>query len=293
MMASSATYVAGMGRIGLPMALRLLETGYEVVAAPHRDRSWCADFEAAGGRVMDTPDDALDAAETLLLALPSMGEIDAFLEACGALGENGIELVINHSTVAPDEARDLAVRLEAAGCHVVDAPVSGGPAKARAGQLTMAISGSEEACRLAGPYLEALGGSVFHVAEEAGTGQVLKLCNNMINAIATVASGEAIKIVEKAGLDPDVLRSFVLESSGANFPMANVLSQTTLQGSYSEPLFALGLMCKDLQLLREFRTGLPVRCTVSAVTQELFDAAKAAGLSDQDYSVVVESTDVE
>lgn len=293
MMGSNATYVAGMGRIGLPMALCLLDAGYEVVAAPHRDRSWCPDFESAGGRVMDGPHDALDAAGTLLLALPSISEIDAFLEACGALAEHGIELVINHSTVAPDEARALAARLEAAGCHVVDAPVSGGPSKARAGQLTMAVSGSEEARRLAGPHLEALGGSLFEVADDAGTGQVIKLCNNMINAIATVASGEAIKIVEKAGLDPEVLRSFVLESSGANFPMANVLSQTTLQGSYSEPLFALGLMCKDLQLLREFRTGLPVRCTVGAATQELFDAANAAGLSEQDYSVVVESADVE
>jgi 3-hydroxyisobutyrate dehydrogenase len=122
-----------------------------------------------------------------------------------------------------------------------------------------------------------------------GRSQVAKLCNNMINAVATLANGEALMVGSEYGLSMDQLREYVLTSSGANFSMDKVLDKTTLRGVYDEPLFALAHMCKDLELLRRLRKDVAVRASVSALAQEIFDSYRAIGHGGADYSIVTEA----
>jgi 3-hydroxyisobutyrate dehydrogenase len=180
------------------------------------------------------------------------------------------------------------VALAAAGIPFVDAPVSGGPARARTGDLTIAASGTPDALAAAGGYLDAVASRVFDMGA-VGRSQVAKLCNNMINAVATLANGEALAVGSEYGLPMDQLREYVLSSSGANFSMDKVLDKTTLRGVYDEPLFALAHMCKDLELLRRLRKDVAVRACVSALAQEIFDSYRALGHGDHDYSIVTEA----
>lgn len=283
-------YIAGMGKIGAALAYRLLERGFQVIAAAHRDRQWCEPFQERGGTVAETAGEAMRRADIAIVAVPDFGAISALLLPDGQLCEDAknLELVVNHATIHPAESQALGGALDAAGIAFVDAPVSGGPARARSGDLTIAASGSPQAQALAGAYLDAVASRVFDMGE-VGRSQVAKLCNNMINAVATLANGEALVMGAEYGLSMDQLREYVLTSSGANFSMDKVLDKTTLRGVYDEPLFALAHMCKDLELLRRLRKDVAVRASVSALAQEIFDSYRASGHGDDDYSIVTEA----
>ena len=142
--------------------------------------------------------------------------------------------------------------------------------------LTIAASGTPEAQEVAAGYLGAVASRVFDMGE-VGRSQVAKLCNNMINAVATLANGEALAVGSEYGLSMEQLREYVLSSSGSTFSMDKVLDKTTLRGVYDEPLFALAHMCKDLELLRRLRKDVPVRASVSALAQEIYDSYRAGG----------------
>jgi 3-hydroxyisobutyrate dehydrogenase-like beta-hydroxyacid dehydrogenase len=283
-------YVAGMGKIGAAVAHRLLDLGHPVIAAAHHDRTWCGPFVEHGGTLADTAEEALSRADIAVIAVPDFRAASALLLSGDTLREEAgnLGLVVNHATIHPAESQAIDAACASAGIAFVDAPVSGGPARARDGDLTIAASGTPEAQQRAADYLAAVASKVFDLGE-VGRSQVAKLCNNMINAVAVVANGEALAIGSEYGLPMDQLREYVLSSSGYTFSMDKVLDKTTLRGVYDEPLFALAHMCKDLELLRRLRSEVPVRASVSAVTQEIFDSYRARGHGDDDFSIVTEA----
>jgi 3-hydroxyisobutyrate dehydrogenase-like beta-hydroxyacid dehydrogenase len=229
-------------------------------------------------------------ARVAVIAVPDFDAVSALLLPDGVLCPEAatLELVVNHATIHPAESQTLGAALDTAQTPFVDAPVSGGPARARSGDLTIAASGTPEALELADGYLAAVASQVFDMGA-VGRSQVAKLCNNMINAVATLANGEALAVGSEYGLSMDQLREYVLSSSGANFSMDKVLDKTTLRGVYDEPLFALAHMCKDLELLRRLRKEVTVRACVSALAQEIFDSYRASGHGGDDYSIVTEA----
>jgi 3-hydroxyisobutyrate dehydrogenase-like beta-hydroxyacid dehydrogenase len=280
-----------MGKIGSAIAFRLIELGYQVVAASHRDQGWCEPFLERGGDLAQTAAEAMRRADTAVIAVPDFAAISALFLRDGELREDakGLTLVVNHATIHPAESQAIATALDAAGVPFVDAPVSGGPARARTGDLTIAASGAPDAMEWAGGYFDAVASRVFSMGA-VGRSQVAKLCNNMINAVATLANGEALAVGSEYGLSMDQLREYVLSSSGANFSMDKVLDKTTLRGRYDDPLFSLAHMCKDLELLRRLRKEVAVRGSVSATAQEVFDFYQASGHGDDDYSIVTEAS---
>ncbi|MGW3626998.1 NAD(P)-dependent oxidoreductase [Streptomyces sp. NPDC000880] len=279
-----------MGKIGSALAYRLLDLGHQVIAVPRRDRQWCAPFVEQGGTLADSAGEAMRRANIAIIAVPDFEAISELLLPDGVLRKEAstLELMVNHATIHPAESQSLGTALDSAKIPFVDAPVSGGPARARSGDLTIAASGTREAQELAGGYLGAVASQVFDMGD-VGRSQVAKLCNNMINAVATLANGEALAVGSEYGLSMDQLRQYVLSSSGANFSMDKVLDKTTLRGVYDEPLFALAHMCKDLELLRRLRKEVAVRACVSALAQEIFDSYRASGHGEDDYSIVTEA----
>ena len=229
-------------------------------------------------------------AEIAIIAVPDFDAASALLLPRGELCEDAkaLKLVVNHATIHPTESQAIGAVLDAEKIPFVDAPVSGGPGRARTGDLTIAASGTPEAQEVAAGYLGAVASRVFDMGE-VGRSQVAKLCNNMINAVATLANGEALAVGSEYGLSMEQLREYVLSSSGSTFSMDKVLDKTTLRGVYDEPLFALAHMCKDLELLRRLRKDVPVRASVSALAQEIYDSYRAGGHGDHDYSVVTEA----
>jgi L-threonate 2-dehydrogenase len=167
---SGHIFIAGMGKIGSALAYRLMGLGHQVIAAAHRDRQWCGPFSDAGGTLVDTAGEGLRRADIAIIAVPDFDALSALLLPGGALCEDAktLGLVVNHATIHPAESQALGSALDSAKIPFVDAPVSGGPARARSGDLTIAASGTREAQELASGYLGAVASQVFGMGAGAG-----------------------------------------------------------------------------------------------------------------------------
>ena len=190
--------VVGLGAMGAPMARVLLRSGYAVTVVPHRRRDAAEALAADGARVAATVAKAAAASDvviTLVPDLPQLLEVAEGPDGLAAAGRDGVTL-LNMSTVAPDGITALAW-LARHGITVVDAPVSGGPVRAADGTLTIMASGSDADLDQVAGVLGALGQRIFRTGP-LGTGQVAKLCNNILTATIMVANAEALTLGAKA-----------------------------------------------------------------------------------------------
>jgi len=192
--------------------------------------------------------------------------------------------LLNMSTVAPDGITALAERLAAHGVRVVDAPVSGGPVRAADGTLTIMASGADADIDGVSDVLNALGGQVFRTGP-LGTGQVAKLCNNMLAATIMIANAEALTLAAKAGLDPAQVRDIVLASSGGSTVLDTWVPRNLLRDVY-EPGFALRLMHKDAGLARDLARRVGVPMPLANLAHELYGFCMQGPGADRDYSFV-------
>jgi 3-hydroxyisobutyrate dehydrogenase-like beta-hydroxyacid dehydrogenase len=269
--------------MGGPMARRLLEAGHHLsvydVASPAVQA-----MAEAGAEVCDSARGVADAAELVLVSLPSP---DAVSEVARELaGGSSLRVYVDLSTTGPAVAEEVAERLGAAGVGVVDAPVSGGMAGAESGQLTIMVSGASEPAAIARPVLERLGSRIFVVGDRPGQGQAVKVINNLMSACSLAITAEATSLGVKAGLDPATLLEVIAASSGSNtaaaqkFP-AYVLTRTFHQG------FRLSLMAKDVRLcLSEARRhGVPM--LLGATVEQLWNLGDATFPDDADFIEIV------
>jgi 3-hydroxyisobutyrate dehydrogenase-like beta-hydroxyacid dehydrogenase len=188
------------------------------------------------------------------------------------------------STVAPDGVASLGGRLAARGIALVDAPVSGGPVRAADGTLTIMASGADAEIDGVADVLDALGQRIFRTGP-LGTGQVAKLCNNILAATIMVANAEALTLGAKAGVDSAQLREIVLASSGGNTLLDTWLPRNLLRDEY-EPGFALKLMYKDAGLARDLARAAGVPMPLANLAHELYGFFTQGPAADKDYSIV-------
>jgi 3-hydroxyisobutyrate dehydrogenase len=248
--------LVGLGRMGAAMRGRLAATGAEVVAydiAPER-----------GGlpRIEDA------AAPVVLLSLPDAAAVRAALDGLLPALPRGT-VVADTSTISPLEARDLAARVAAEGHDYLDAPVSGGPAGAAAGSLTVMLGGSAAGLERARPALERIAARILHVGEP-GAGQVAKLVNNLLVATHLVAAGEALRIGTAAGVPAEALLSVVNAASGRSAATEVNLPRWVLSGSFDSG-FTAGLMRKDARLAMALAAAVgaaPAACAAAVATWE-------------------------
>ena len=278
----------GLGTMGAPMARHLLEAGHELVtcdAEPER-------AAALGAPVAATPAEAVANVDVAFSSLPSPAIVrEVWLGADGlAAGARPGALVVDLSTGPPALARELATTLEPRGLHVLDAPVSGGPHGATDGTLTVMVGGSGEAFARAQPLLECFGRHVVLVGGH-GAGQTAKLCNNLVAGVTMAALAEACAIAEREGLAAETLFHLMAASTGdsrvlrTRFPLAGA-DPAHPSGRDWQPLFALDLLAKDLELALDLAAAAGVEPHVAETALARYRSAQAAGHGRHDYSAV-------
>ncbi|HUZ18932.1 MAG TPA: NAD(P)-dependent oxidoreductase [Spirochaetia bacterium] len=258
-MAKSSTIgFIGLGTMGSPMARNLMKAGYRL-RVYDLDRAAALPFLQLGATLAESSADALHGASTLITMLPDSPHVEQVM-----LGENGVfhsaateQTIIDMSTISPKVTRGIAAQFAARGVQYLDAPVSGGEQGARDGRLSIMVGGDEGAFRASREILEVLGKSVTYVGG-AGSGQVAKLCNQIVCAMNIQAVCEAYTLGRKMGLDLGVLREVMLAGAASSW-MLDVLGKKIIDGDM-EAGFRIDLQLKDLRLALEaaFEEGVPL-----------------------------------
>jgi len=249
----------GIGRMGTPMAKRLLDAGYALtVHDPHSPAVHA--LAAQGAQLAESPKAVADRAATVFLSLPTP---DAVLAV--ALGQNGLtqgsqlRTVVDLSTSGPRTAQTLDQALAVHQIQCIDCPVSGGITGAMRGTLALMASGSRERYDALQDILGVFGKPVY-VGERPGMAQIMKLINNLISVTALSITTEAVVMGVKAGLDPDLMLQIINSGTGRTNASEDKLPRFVLTRSFDFG-FSIGLSAKDLRLCLEEsqRLGAPLR----------------------------------
>lgn len=278
--------VIGLGSMGLGSAQALVDAGLAVRGADVRAAAREA-LEAAGGIPCASAAAAADGAEVLVLMVVNAEQCDAVLFGDGGALETLPRgaVVLLSVTVPPRYAETLAERLAERGHRMIDGPVSGGPAKARDGALSIMASGPPEAFDFAKPVLDAMAATVHRLGDTPGMGSKVKTVNQLLAGVHIAAACEAMALGIRMGADPQALYDVISQSAGASWMFNNRVPHI-LAGDY-RPLSAVNIFVKDLGIALETGRANTFPLPLSAAAQQLFQAAAAAGYgSDDDSSVI-------
>jgi 3-hydroxyisobutyrate dehydrogenase len=267
------------------VAQSLVRAGFDV-AGCDVSAAQCAKFAAAGGRDAATPAQAAAGATTLVIMVVNAAQTETVL-----FGENGAiaalpagAVVISSATLSPDDARSLAVRVEARGLHYLDAPVSGGAAKANAGQLTVMGSGTPAAFAAARPVLQACAQTVYELGDRAGVGAAFKIVNQLLAGVHIAAACEAITFASKLGLELDEVYKVITASAGNSWMFENRVPHI-LEDDYA-PRSAIDIFTKDLGIVTGIGQKEKFPLTLASAALQMFIATAAAGMGRDDDSSV-------
>ncbi len=274
----------GIGRMGAPMARRLIDKGYRVTIFDSNEAA-LAPLIAAGAQRVASPAALAGTAEIVLLSLPTPDIVNRVAEDLLSGESRNLRAVIDLSTTGPKGSESLAARLAAAGVGCVDAPVSGGVAGAEKGTLAIMAAGEPALVEEVMAILECFG-KVFVVGAVPGMGQTLKVINNLMSVSALAITSEALVLGCASGLDANVMIDVINASSGRNNATADKFPRFVLPRGFDFG-FALGLSDKDTRLCLEHSDAMGVPMIVgSAVRQALKIALRTQG-ADADLTTIV------
>jgi 3-hydroxyisobutyrate dehydrogenase len=265
-MSADRVGVVGLGNMGRALAATLAAAGLDVVthdpvgsARSPASAQFVADVETLAAR-----------AEVVVLSLPdgdaSLDVADRIVAAPG----RRTRFVIDTSTVGIEAARQVGAVLGPVGIGLVDAPVSGGPAGARARTLTVMYAGDDAACEAVAPVLAGLSDRGVRVGVEPGMGQAMKLLNNFLSATALAATSEAVAFGASVGLDPATIIEVLNVSSGQSAASRDKFVHHILPGTYASG-FANTLMAKDVALYRDAVAAQRTPSTLGDVTARVWE----------------------
>ena len=231
-------------------------------------------------------------ADLVITMLPSSPHVESVYTGDGgvlAAARKGT-LCVDMSTIDPAVSRRVAAAARERGMRFIDAPVSGGVPRATDGTLAIMVGGAAEDVNEARPALEAMGANVIHVGP-VGSGEVVKLCNNLIAGVAAVAVSEAFRIAEGFGVDPKVVTEVISKSSGHTFlmehmhPVPGMVERSASSNGYQAG-FMTDLMCKDLGLAVDAARGLRIPVFTAPAAQQVYRLASSHGLGRKDFTSV-------
>jgi len=246
----------GLGNMGLPMAQCLMKAGHSVrgydVSAAALDQ-----FAAAGGAAVRSLEGACIEVDSVITMLPGREQVrEVYLAAGGVVASAPAgTLLIDSSTIDVETARAVAAAATGNELEMIDAPVSGGIAGARAGTLTFMVGSSQQAFERAKPLLAGMGKTIVH-AGGCGNGQAVKICNNMILGVSMIAVCEAFVLAEKLGVEPQKLFEVASQSSGQCWaltsycPVPDLVPSSPANRDYQAG-FTAAMMLKDLKIAQD------------------------------------------
>ena len=283
-MASKVGFI-GLGAMGGPMALNLAKAGFALVVHDI-DEAKTEPLKARGAEVAASAQSVAASADRTIVIVETTEQAESVI-----IGAHGIirgarpgHIVLCMSTIDPFAAQSFADRLASLGIAMLDAPVSGGTGRAQTGELSVIVGGAAEVFAQCQDLFGAMGSRSFHVGP-LGSGLAMKLVNNMLVQVNTVAVAEAMVLGVKAGLDPQTIYEVVRVSTGASAAW-ELRVPRILAGDF-EPGGTIDISYKDQELETAFAKRLGVPLLLANLTQQIYQMARAQGLNKQDGAAVV------
>ncbi len=274
----------GLGIMGKPMSRHLLKAGYPLVVYDIVPAS-VEEIVKEGAQAGASSKDVAARAAVVITMLPDSPDVKAAYQgADGVLaGAKAGTILIDMSTISPTVAQEVAEAAAAQGCPMLDAPVSGGDVGAQKATLSIMVGGDAEVFAQVEPIFQVMGKPVL--CGEAGAGQVVKACNQILVAVTLVGMSEALVLGAKAGVDPEKIVQ-VLSGGLARCGVLENRGRRVVQRDFA-PGFRIRLHYKDLNIIREAGRAFGVPLPASALAHELFGAAMASGRGELDHSGIV------
>ena len=284
----------GLGNMGAPMARNLLKAGHSLNLFD-LNKDILAELAALGGHISQSPREAAQGTELVITMLPAAAHVRSVW-----LGEGGVLAGIGEgvpavdcSTIDPQTARDVAAAAARQGVQMADAPVSGGTGGAQAGTLTFMVGASQALFDTLHPVLAHMGRNIVHCGD-VGTGQVAKICNNLLLGISMVGVSEAMALGAALGIDSEVLAGVINSSTGRCWssevynPWPGIVETAPASRGYTGG-FGAELMLKDLGLATEAARQAHQPVVMGAVAQQLYQAMSLRGEGGKDFSAIINS----
>ena len=278
--------VVGLGSMGLGAAVSALRRGVPTWGVDPRAEARQA-FAAAGGQCTESLAELGARCDVVMVLVVNARQTEDVLFGDGGLAATmrAGAVVIVSATVDPALPPVWQRRLAERGLLYIDGPVSGGAAKAAAGQMTVMASGSAQAFQAAGPVLEACAGKVYHPGEQAGIGSTVKMVNQHLAGVHIAAACEAMALGMRAGADPQQLYDVICNTAGMSWMFQNRVPHI-LQGDYT-PLSAVNIFVKDLGIVLDAARQLAFPLPLAAAAHQLYLATAAAGHGAEDDAAVI------
>ncbi len=281
----------GIGVMGRPMVLNLLKAGHDVtIFARHPDKPEVQEVVKAGAKLAPSSRAVAIASEIVITMVPNSMQVEEIVTGQHGILEGARKglIIIDMSTIAPAMSRKLAELAIQKGVEFLDAPVSGGSQGAVNGTLTIMVGGEQEAFEKALPVLESMGKkeNIFHVGEVVGSGEVVKIINNLLCGTIAASVSEALVLGVKAGADVETMAKVIGVSSGANWQLANQFPLRAFNGSF-QPGFMTDLLHKDLGLALDLATENLTPLAMTAIARQMYEQTREAGYGKDDYTALL------
>ena len=280
----------GLGNMGLPMANNILKAGIEVNAFDLSEKA-LNQAENLGMSIKQNSESVLEDIDALITMLPNGSSVEKiFLDDNLLGGINKQTLIIESSTISPEISKKVSKMAKNYGISMLDAPVSGGVKGAELGNLTFMVGGSESDLQKGSSLFKIMGDKIFY-AGESGSGQIAKLCNNMLLAVHMCGTAETLALGVNNGLDPVVLSEIMKNSSGGNWslekynPYPGVMKTAPASEDYSGG-FLNTLMLKDLNLVSELALQSESSTPMGKLALQLYEEMKDQGFGTLDFSSI-------
>lgn len=276
----------GLGAMGRGMAASLRRGGHEVHVHDVRAEAM-REFTAQGGHACASPADVARACELVVSVVVNAAQTQAVLFGEGGAAEamRPGSVFVMCSTVDPSWSVELEKRLEARGLLYLDAPISGGAARAASGEITMMTSGRAEAYAKCEGVLESMAAKVYKLGDRAGAGSTVKIVNQLLAGVHIAAAAEAMALGIRAGAKPEAVYEVITHSAGNSWMFENRMAHV-LAGDYT-PLSAVDIFVKDLGIVLDTARASKFPLPLAATAHQMFMQASSAGHGQEDDSAVI------
>lgn len=282
-----AVCIVGLGSMGMGAAKSCINAGLTTYGVDLNPQALATLQQAGAKQAATSADGFASELDALLLLVVNAAQVKQIL-----FGENGLAAklkpntpVMVSSTISAADARQIEQQLLALGLNMLDAPVSGGAAKAAEGQMTVMASGAESTFQQLQPVLDAIAGKVYRIGQEIGLGATVKIIHQLLAGVHIAAGAEAMALAARAGIPLDVMYDVVTHAAGNSWMFENRMRHV-VDGDYA-PKSAVDIFVKDLGLVADTAKALHFPLPLASTAFNMFTAASNAGFGKEDDSAVI------